>query len=143
MPDAHPTAAGEKIDAHTGTYAEYVCVPAWKVAKIPTTTTLEKAAAVPLAGLTAYQVVVDHLKASAGMRLGGKVVSAVDFAISEMMAAANCAGNAFTVQPSAEQLAILAKLIDDDAIKRLFLHSPMLPRHMTLVRVNAPLGKFC
>jgi NADPH:quinone reductase-like Zn-dependent oxidoreductase len=27
MPDAHPTAAGEKIDVHTGTYAEYVSVP--------------------------------------------------------------------------------------------------------------------
>jgi NADPH:quinone reductase-like Zn-dependent oxidoreductase len=55
MPEAHPTAAGEKIDAHTGTYAEYVSVPVWKVAKIPTTATLDQAAGVPLAGLTAYQ----------------------------------------------------------------------------------------
>ena len=69
MPDAHPTAAGEKIDVHTGTYAEYVSVPVWKVAKIPTTATLDQAAGVPLAGLTAYQAIVDHLKASAGERL--------------------------------------------------------------------------
>jgi NADPH:quinone reductase-like Zn-dependent oxidoreductase len=199
MPDAHPTAAGEKIDAHTGTYAEYVCVPAWKVAKIPTASTLEQAAGVPLAGLTAYQAVVDHLKASAGKRLlvlgasggvggfatsiakslgvtvigtcsarnidyvknlgadevidynagglteqlkdapvdlifdcvggetvvealgaikaGGKVVSVVDFAIGEKTTAANCIGNAFMVQPSADQLTILAKLIDDGTIK--------------------------
>jgi NADPH:quinone reductase-like Zn-dependent oxidoreductase len=199
MPDAHPTAAGEKIDIRTGTYAEYVSVPAWKVAKIPTTTTLEQAAGVPLAGLTAYQAIVDHLKASAGARLlilgasggvggfavgiakslgvtvigtcsarnmdyvkslgadevidynngglteqlkdapvdlifdcvggdtvvealgaiktGGKVVSVADFAIGEKTSAANCTGSSFMVQPSAEQLVILAKLIDDGAIK--------------------------
>jgi NADPH:quinone reductase-like Zn-dependent oxidoreductase len=69
MPGAHPTAAGEKIDAPTGTYTEYVCVPAWKVAKIPTASTLKQAAGVLLAGLTAYQAVVDHLKASTGNRL--------------------------------------------------------------------------
>jgi NADPH:quinone reductase-like Zn-dependent oxidoreductase len=211
MPDAHPTAAGEKIDAHTGTYAEYVCVPAWKVAKIPTTTTLEQAAGVPLAGLTAYQAVVDHLKASAGSRLlvlgasggvggfavsiakslgvtvigtcsarnidyvkslgadevidynagglteqlkdapvdlifdcvggetvvealgaiktGGKVVSVADFAIGEKMAAVHCTGNAFMVQPSAKQLTILAKLIDDGAVK--------LPKVTTLALADA------
>jgi NADPH:quinone reductase-like Zn-dependent oxidoreductase len=199
MPDAHPTAAAEKIDVHTGTYAEYVSVPAWKVAKIPTTTTLEQAAGVPLAGLTAYQAIVDHLKASAGLRLlilgasggvggfavgiakslgvlvigtcsarnmdyvkslgadevldynaggiteqlkdapvdlifdcvggetvveslgviktGGKVVSVVDFAIGEKASANNCTGSVFMVQPSAKQLTVLAKLIDDGAVK--------------------------
>jgi NADPH:quinone reductase-like Zn-dependent oxidoreductase len=199
MPDAHPTAAGEKIDVHTGTFAEYVSVPAWKVAKIPKTATLEQAAGVPLAGLTAYQAIVDHLKASAGSRLlilgasggvggyavgiakslgltvigtcsarnidyvknlgadevldynagglteqlkgapvdlifdcvggetvvealgtikkGGKVVSVADFAIGEKTSAVDCTGNAFLVQPSAKQLTILAKLIDDGAVK--------------------------
>jgi NADPH:quinone reductase-like Zn-dependent oxidoreductase len=199
MPDAHPTAAGEKIDVHTGTYAEYVSVPVWKVAKIPTTATLEQAAGVPLAALTAYQAIVDHLKANAGERLlilgasggvggyavgiakslgltvigtcsarnidyvknlgadkvldynagglteqlkdapvdlifdcvggetvvealgaikkGGKVVSVADFAIGEKTPVVGCTGSAFLVQPSAEQLTTLAKLIDDGAVK--------------------------
>jgi NADPH:quinone reductase-like Zn-dependent oxidoreductase len=199
MPDAHPTAAGEKIDAHTGTYAEYVSVPVWKVAKIPKTATLDQAAAVPLAGLTAYQAIVDHLKASASQTLlilgasggvggfavgiakslgltvigtcssrnidyvknlgadqvldynagglteqlkdaqvdlifdcvggetvvealgaikkGGRVVSVADFAIGEKTPAVGCTGSAFLVQPSATQLNILAKLIDDGAVK--------------------------
>jgi NADPH:quinone reductase-like Zn-dependent oxidoreductase len=51
------------------------------------------------------------VEAPGAIKAGGKVVSAIDFAI------ANCTGNAFMVQPSAEQLTILAKLIDDGAIK--------------------------
>jgi NADPH:quinone reductase-like Zn-dependent oxidoreductase len=69
MPDVHTTLAGEKVDVHAGTYAEYVSVPACKAAQIPTTATLDQTAGVPLAGLTAYQTIVDHLKASAGSRL--------------------------------------------------------------------------
>jgi NADPH:quinone reductase-like Zn-dependent oxidoreductase len=199
MADAHPTAAGEKIDVHTGTYAEYVSVPAWKVAKIPVSATLADAAGVPLAGLTAYQAIVDHLKATTGSRLlilgasggvggyavgiakslgltvvgtcsarnmdyvkslgadevidynsgglteqlkdapvdfifdcvggetvvealgaikkGGKVVSVADFGIGEKASAVGCTGNAFLVKPSAVQLTILAKLIDNGAVK--------------------------
>jgi NADPH:quinone reductase-like Zn-dependent oxidoreductase len=53
MPVVHTTVAGEKVDVHGGTYAEYISVPACKAAKIPTTaTTLDQTAGVPLAGLT-------------------------------------------------------------------------------------------
>jgi NADPH:quinone reductase-like Zn-dependent oxidoreductase len=56
------------------------------------------------------------VEAVGAMKAGGKVVSAISFAVGEKMAAANCTGNAFMVQPIAEQLTILAKLIDDGAI---------------------------
>jgi NADPH:quinone reductase-like Zn-dependent oxidoreductase len=76
------------------------------------------------------ETVVEALGAT---KAGGKVVSVANFSIGEKTTAAKCTGNAFMVQPSAEQLTILAKLIDDPSSSRMcqFLHSPMLPRHTT------------
>ncbi|NGZ77030.1 NADP-dependent oxidoreductase [Saccharibacillus alkalitolerans] len=49
-----------------GTYAQYVAVDADVVAKKPENLSYEEAAAVPLAGLTAWQALVDHGKVKAG-----------------------------------------------------------------------------
>eukprot|EP01128_Nolandella_sp_AFSM9_P012699 TRINITY_DN952_c0_g1_i3.p1 TRINITY_DN952_c0_g1~~TRINITY_DN952_c0_g1_i3.p1 ORF type:complete len:344 (-),score=107.22 TRINITY_DN952_c0_g1_i3:87-1091(-) len=68
MVEEYPTAKDEKIDA-SGTYAEYVAVAEWKVAKIPTSASLAQAASIPLAGLTAYQALHDHLKIQKGERV--------------------------------------------------------------------------
>eukprot|EP01128_Nolandella_sp_AFSM9_P012700 TRINITY_DN952_c0_g2_i1.p1 TRINITY_DN952_c0_g2~~TRINITY_DN952_c0_g2_i1.p1 ORF type:complete len:370 (-),score=99.89 TRINITY_DN952_c0_g2_i1:244-1248(-) len=68
MADEYPTAKDEKVD-HKGTYAEYVAVAAWKVAKAPTSGTFAQAASVPLASLTAYQALHDHLKIQKGERV--------------------------------------------------------------------------
>ncbi|MDP9025777.1 MAG: NAD(P)-dependent alcohol dehydrogenase [Candidatus Eremiobacteraeota bacterium] len=40
---------------HPGTFAQYVCVPAENVYRKPAALTMEEAAAIPLAGLTAYR----------------------------------------------------------------------------------------
>jgi NADPH:quinone reductase-like Zn-dependent oxidoreductase len=72
---------GEKVyaytrlpEVHSGTYAEYIALPASAVAPIPKTLTLRDAAAIPLAGLTAYQALHDRAKIKSGQRvliLGG------------------------------------------------------------------------
>lgn len=57
-----------------GAAAEYVAVPAADLAARPTTISHVAAAALPLAGLTAWQALVDHAKVRAGERvlvLGG------------------------------------------------------------------------
>ncbi|MDA0226081.1 MAG: NADP-dependent oxidoreductase [Proteobacteria bacterium] len=53
-----------------GTYAEYVCIPQVFAATKPSTLSFEEAAALPLAGLTAYQSLVE----AAGLRVGDKVL---------------------------------------------------------------------
>ncbi|MDV7758524.1 NADP-dependent oxidoreductase [Liquorilactobacillus mali] len=58
------------IDGKKGTYAQYVAVKEDKLALKPDEITFEAAAAVPLAGLTALQVIVDRLK----VRKGDKVL---------------------------------------------------------------------
>lgn len=50
------------LDGKKGTYAEYIAVKSDKLALKPKKLTFEEAAAVPLAGLTAWQVLVDRLK---------------------------------------------------------------------------------
>lgn len=52
-----------------GTAAEFVAVPAHRVALKPKSLSFVKAAAFPLAGLTAYQGIFDHGKAKAGQTL--------------------------------------------------------------------------
>jgi NADPH:quinone reductase-like Zn-dependent oxidoreductase len=59
--------AGDKVYAyarknsiHDGTYAEYIALPESYLSLKPKNITFEKAAAVPLAGLTAYQVLADR-----------------------------------------------------------------------------------
>ncbi|KRN11195.1 NADP-dependent oxidoreductase [Liquorilactobacillus mali] len=54
------------IDGKKGTYAQYVAVKEDKLALKPDEITFEAAAAVPLAGLTALQVIVDRLKVKKG-----------------------------------------------------------------------------
>lgn len=53
-------------DGTRGTYAEYVAVKTDKLAHKPENLTFEQAAAMPLAGLTAWQVVVDRLHVTQG-----------------------------------------------------------------------------
>ncbi len=52
-----------------GAYAEYVVAPAQEVVAIPETVTYAQAAAVPLAGLTAYQALFDIGEAQSGKRV--------------------------------------------------------------------------
>ncbi|KRL06502.1 NADP-dependent oxidoreductase [Liquorilactobacillus hordei] len=53
-------------DGSRGSYAEYVAVKEDKLALKPDEISFEDAAAVPLAGLTAFQVIVDRLRVKAG-----------------------------------------------------------------------------
>jgi NADPH:quinone reductase-like Zn-dependent oxidoreductase len=55
-----------KDAVHGGTYAEKVSAPIRTVALKPTTIGFAEAAAIPLAGLTAYQVLVHHLEVASG-----------------------------------------------------------------------------
>lgn len=66
-------AAGEEVFAYTrkdtihdGTYAEYITVPADVVCVKPGRLSMAEAAAVPLAGLTAYQSLIETAALSAG-----------------------------------------------------------------------------
>lgn len=56
-------------DVGAGTAAELVCAPQRTVARKPKLLSLEEAAAVPLAGLTAYQTLVELLQVRPGERL--------------------------------------------------------------------------
>lgn len=53
-------------DGKRGTYAEYAAVKADKLALKPQNITFDEAAAIPLAGLTAWQVLVDRLQIKSG-----------------------------------------------------------------------------
>jgi NADPH:quinone reductase-like Zn-dependent oxidoreductase len=55
-----------KPEIHDGTYAEYVTLGEDKVARMPKNLTYRDAAAVPLAGLTAWQALFDHAHLRAG-----------------------------------------------------------------------------
>jgi NADPH:quinone reductase-like Zn-dependent oxidoreductase len=55
-----------KDAVHGGTYAEKVSAPIRTLARKPETLDFAQAAAVPLAGLTAYQTLVHHLRIRAG-----------------------------------------------------------------------------
>jgi alcohol dehydrogenase len=66
--------AGERVyarleKARLGAFAEYTCVPATLAARIPDPLDFEKAAAVPLAGLTALQGLRDELAVAPGARI--------------------------------------------------------------------------
>lgn len=82
----HPESAEEKINNQTGSTADYIVVPEWKVAKKPSSQTMAVAAGVPLAGLTAWQGLFDHGKLAAGQTVlilnasGGVGGFAVQFA---------------------------------------------------------------
>lgn len=52
-----------------GTFAEYICVPADSVVDKPAHLSWEEAAAVPLAGLTAWRATVTHGEVSAGQKV--------------------------------------------------------------------------
>ncbi len=64
---------GDKVFAYCrqpkvkwGTYAEYICVPADSVARMPKQLNFAEAAAIPLTGLTAWQALFDFAKLSRG-----------------------------------------------------------------------------
>lgn len=88
-----PFAVGDEVFAYCrkptiqwGTYAEYVCVNAQAVALKPRSVTFAEAAALPLAGLTAWQSLFDaaHLKAGESVLIqagaGGVGSLAIQFA---------------------------------------------------------------
>ena len=52
-----------------GTFAEYICVPASDVYAKPSHLNWEQAAAIPLAGLTAWRAVVTHAEVEAGQKV--------------------------------------------------------------------------
>ncbi|GAJ26944.1 zinc-containing alcohol dehydrogenase [Liquorilactobacillus sucicola DSM 21376 = JCM 15457] len=56
-------------DGKRGTYAEFAAVKEDKLALKPERVSFEEAAAIPLAGLTAWQVVVDQLKVKKGEKI--------------------------------------------------------------------------
>ena len=72
---SHPLRAGDRVFGTTlsprgsGSYAEYLSVPAMAVAHAPATLTHLEAAAVPLAALTAWGMVVEVAKAHQGQRI--------------------------------------------------------------------------
>jgi NADPH:quinone reductase-like Zn-dependent oxidoreductase len=55
--------------AHTGTFAEYVSVPADKLVRLPATVTFEQAAATPVAGITALQALRAQGRVTAGQHV--------------------------------------------------------------------------
>lgn len=73
--DAHPIKPGDEVYGMTmvprfsGTYAEYITVPATCLAKKPRSLSHVEAAAVPLAALTAWGAVVDVAKAHEGQTM--------------------------------------------------------------------------
>lgn len=56
-------------DGTRGAYAEYVAVKEDKLARKPDNISFEEAAAIPLAGTTAYQVIVEQLKVQSGEKV--------------------------------------------------------------------------
>lgn len=56
-------------DGKRGTYAEFAAVKEDKLALKPENVSFEEAAAIPLAGLTAWQVIVDRLKVKKGEKV--------------------------------------------------------------------------
>ncbi|MEO7120396.1 MAG: NADP-dependent oxidoreductase [Ginsengibacter sp.] len=77
---------GRPDPTRDGTYAEYVAVKANEISAKPKSIDHDKAAAVPLAGLTAWQALFDHGKLEAGQKVlihgasGGVGTYAVQFA---------------------------------------------------------------
>jgi NADPH:quinone reductase-like Zn-dependent oxidoreductase len=73
--EAHPLSPGDEVfgmlsvPRGLGSYAEYVSVPSLQLARKPERLSLIEAAAVPLAALTAWGVVVEVAKAHEGQRM--------------------------------------------------------------------------
>jgi NADPH2:quinone reductase len=110
-PGVHDFAVGDEVyytpeitGNQLGTYAELNAVPAAIVAKKPATLTFEQAAAVPLAGGTAWEAIVRRLRVTAGETIlvhggaGGVGSFAVQFAKAagaRVLATASAANQAF------------------------------------------------
>lgn len=101
-------------DGTRGTYAEYVAVKEDQLVLKPANLSFEEAAAIPLAGTTAYQVIVDQLKVRAGDKVlvqggaGGVGLFAVQIAKSR--------GAYVATTASAESRELLRSLGVDDVI---------------------------
>ncbi len=61
-------AYARRLSIHEGTYAQYITLPECYLVAKPSTMSFEKAAALPLAGLTAYQALFDAGKLAKGQR---------------------------------------------------------------------------
>ncbi len=70
-----------------GTFAEYICIPRRNIAPMPEHLSWEQAAALPLAGLTAYRVLFTRCRLRAGEKVlisgvgGGVALMALQFAL--------------------------------------------------------------
>ena len=68
--DVHDFKTGDKVFGFaTGAYAEYATIPAKDLARMPLSTDYATAASIPTAGLTAYQMIFDVIKAGKGLRI--------------------------------------------------------------------------
>lgn len=142
---AHPLRPGDAVYGMApcprsgGSYAEYISVPSLSVARKPAALSHVEAAAVPLAALTAWGMVVDVAKAHEGQRLlinagaGGVGHFAVQFAsyfgahvvatgshansawLRELGAAEVVDYGAADVDRSIRQVDVVINLLDDDA----------------------------
>jgi len=141
---AHPLSPGDAVYGMApcprsgGSYAEYISVPSLSVSRKPATLSHLEAAAVPLAALTAWGMVVDVAKAHEGQRLlinagaGGVGHFAVQFAsyfgahvvatgsqgnsawLRELGAAEVVDYGAADVDRSVRQVDVVINLVDDD-----------------------------
>lgn len=141
---AHPLSPGDAVygmapcPRSSGSYAEYISVPSLSVARKPSALSHLEAAAVPLAALTAWGMVVDVAKAHEGQRLlinagaGGVGHFAVQFAsyfgahvvatgsrgnsawLRELGAAEVVDYGAADVDRSVRQVDVVINLVDDD-----------------------------
>jgi zinc-binding alcohol dehydrogenase/oxidoreductase len=97
-----------------GTYAEYVCVPEANVVRKPSPLSWEEAAALPLAGLTAYRMMVTRARVQVGeavaiLGIGGGVAT---FA----MQVAKQAGARVIVTSSSDEKLERARILGADEI---------------------------
>lgn len=109
-----------------GGYAEYVTAPARQFARKPATATHEQAAAVPLAALTAWQILVDTAAVQPGQRVlihaagGGVGHFAVQFAKhlgAHVIGTAREAGHPWLTELGADELIDYTQVRFEEAVK--------------------------
>jgi NADPH:quinone reductase-like Zn-dependent oxidoreductase len=112
-----------------GAFAEFACVPATLAANVPAMLDFDQAGGVPLAGLTALQVLRDELKIKSGMRLliigasGGVGTFAVQLAKlkgAEVTVTASPAGQSLVEALGADHVIDYTKSPIDQSVDRKF-----------------------
>ena len=133
-PDVGGFVVGDRIfvrghKAEMGAFAEFACVPAELAAKVPDALDFTHAGGVPLAGLTALQVLRDELKVVPGMQIliagasGGVGTFAVQLAKhmgAEVTATASPAGEALVRSLGADHVIDYTKSRIDQTLGRRF-----------------------